>query len=144
MGDLVVCYTDALIESRDSDGEFLGEEGLLRIAESVDVGRGEGFIGSLLEKISGRHEKNLLEDDVTVLVLRPNAKRPRAGFREKAGAMMQIVGATIRSVFDRRAERPPLPDFNLANIGGAIIPSLGRRWRPKRKQKAKAAGPSAV
>ena len=136
-GDLVVCYTDALIESRDADGEFLGEEGLLRIAESVDVERGEAFIQSLLEKIDGRHEKNLLEDDVTVLVLRPNAKSRRVGFREKAGAMGRMVGATIRSVFDRRAERPPLPDWNLANIGGAIIPSLGKWWRPKRERKIK-------
>jgi len=30
-----------------------------------------------------------------------------------------------------RAERPPLPDANLANIGGAIIPALGRRWRAR-------------
>jgi hypothetical protein len=31
-----------------------------------------------------------------------------------------------------KAERPPLPDANLANIGGAIIPALGRRWRARR------------
>src|SRR4029077_15097883 len=30
-GDCLLAYTDALIESRDSDGEMLGEAGLLRI-----------------------------------------------------------------------------------------------------------------
>ena len=30
-GDCLLSYTDALIESRDADGEELGEAGLLRI-----------------------------------------------------------------------------------------------------------------
>ena len=30
-GDCLLSYTDALIESRDADGEMLGEDGLLRI-----------------------------------------------------------------------------------------------------------------
>jgi hypothetical protein len=135
VGDLVVCYTDALIESRDADGEFLGEEGLLRIAESVDAARGEEFIGSLLGKISQRHEKNLLEDDVTVLVLRPSVGPRRVGFGERFGAMLRMVGETVQRIFDRSGERPPLPDWSVANIGGAIIPSLGRKWRPKHRQK---------
>jgi hypothetical protein len=27
------------------------------------------------------------------------------------------------------ADRAPFPDASLANVGGAIIPALGRRWR---------------
>ena len=41
---------------------------------------------------------------------------------------MRLLGSLIRAI-NPRAERPPLPDFNLANVGGAIIPALGRRWR---------------
>ncbi len=36
------------------------------------------------------------------------------------------MGKLIRAI-DPRAERLPLPDLNLANIGGAIIPRLGKR-----------------
>jgi hypothetical protein len=41
-----------------------------------------------------------------------------------------MVGSLIRALMPG-AERPPLPDWNLANLGGAIIPALGRRWRAK-------------
>jgi hypothetical protein len=30
-----------------------------------------------------------------------------------------------------RGERAPFPDANLANIGGAIVPALARRWRAR-------------
>jgi hypothetical protein len=36
----------------------------------------------------------------------------------------------IRSL-NPRAERAPFPDAKLANIGGAIIPALARRWRAR-------------
>jgi hypothetical protein len=62
-------------------------------------------------------------------LLRPSARPPRVRLRHKFGAMLRFTAAVFRSI-DPRAERPPLPDFKLANIGGAIIPRLGKRWRP--------------
>jgi len=129
VGDLVLCYTDALSESRDSDGQMFGPEGLLRVVQTVDAEANENFIQSLLEKISARFAGNLSEDDVTVMLLRPNAQPPRIRLRQKLAAMLRLTVAAIRGI-DPRAERPPLPDFKLANIGGAIIPRLGKRWRP--------------
>ncbi|MGD0769348.1 MAG: PP2C family protein-serine/threonine phosphatase [Tepidisphaeraceae bacterium] len=129
VGDLVLCYTDALTESHDADGQMFGPEGLLRIVETVDAEAGDNFIQALLEKISARSAGNLSEDDVTVMLLRPSARPPRVRLRHKFGAMLRFTAAVFRSI-DPRAERPPLPDFKLANIGGAIIPRLGKRWRP--------------
>jgi hypothetical protein len=131
----VLCYTDALIESKNSDGDFIGEEGLRLIASAINLEPGEAFIQSLLGKIAERHDKNLLEDDVTVLLLRASARRPRIRLRERFGAALRMVGAVIRGIHPG-AERPPMPDFNLANIGGAIIPRLGKRWRPVRPLQA--------
>ena len=48
--------------------------------------------------------------------------------RDKLHAAIRFAGSLIRAV-NPHAERPPFPDLNLANIGGAIIPVLGRRWR---------------
>lgn len=132
VGDLVLCYTDALTESRNPDGELLGEEGLRNIVASMNTEPVEAFIESLLSRISERHDGNLSQDDVTVLLLRPNARRPRIRRRDKFGAALRLVGATIRAV-NPWAPRPPLPDLNLANIGGAIFPSLSKRWRPARR-----------
>ena len=67
---------------------------------------------------------------MTVLVIRANGRQPQHSFGEKLRAMLRLGGSLIRSI-DPRAERAPLPDASLANIGGAIIPALGRRWRAK-------------
>jgi phosphoserine phosphatase RsbU/P len=127
-GDCLVSYTDALIESRDADGEMLGEAGLLRIMRLLGDVEPHKLTETLLREISGRYPENLSEDDVTVLVVRANGREPRHSFKEKFSAATRLLGSLFRAV-NPRAERPPLPDFTLANVGGAIIPALGRRWR---------------
>ncbi len=127
-GDYLLSYTDALIESRDADGEMLGEDGLLRIMRLLGDVEPQKLIGTLLKEIGDRYPENLSEDDVTVLVVRANGRQPRYSFREKLGAVGRFFGAAIRAI-KPGAERPPVPDFSLPNIGGAIIPALGRRWR---------------
>jgi phosphoserine phosphatase RsbU/P len=133
VGDLIVCYTDALIESREANGEMLGEEGLLRLARLVSVAEPDKFIEALLARIGDCHEGNLSGDDATVLLLRPNGKRPRHSFLERLRAQIRFLGAIVRSI-NPRAERPPLPDFKLANIGGALLPGLSKhRHTPLRQ-----------
>lgn len=127
-GDCLLSYTDALIESRDADGEMLGEDGLLRIVRLLGEVQPQKLIDALLGEIAERYPDNLSEDDVTVLVMRANGREPRFALRERLGAGLRFAGSLIRA-FHPRAERPPLPDANLANIGGAIFPVLGRRWR---------------
>jgi phosphoserine phosphatase RsbU/P len=129
VGDLILCYTDALIESHNANGEMLGLKGLRKIVETVSVEPTEAFIQALLDKISGQYSGNLAEDDVTVMLLRPNAKRPQVRLRQKIGAAFRFAGAVFRALIPG-AERPPFPDFNLANIVGAVIPPVAKRWRP--------------
>ncbi|HEV2520993.1 MAG TPA: PP2C family protein-serine/threonine phosphatase [Candidatus Acidoferrales bacterium] len=127
-GDCVLSYTDALIESRDADGEMLGEAGLLRIVRLLGDVESQKLTSVLLREIEERHPENLREDDVTVLLVQANGRRPRYSLKDKMKAFWQLLGSLVRSI-SPRAERPPLPDMNLANIGGAIVPALGRRWR---------------
>ena len=49
-GDCLLSYTDALIESRDADGEMLGEAGLLRITRLLGDVEPEKLIETLLGK----------------------------------------------------------------------------------------------
>jgi len=127
-GDCVLSYTDALIESRDADGEMLGEAGLLRILRLLGDVEPRLLTKTLLREIRDRHPENLTEDDVTVLLVRANGQKPRHIFRDFLWANIRFVGSLIRAI-NPWAERPPLPDLNMANIGGAIIPALGQRWR---------------
>jgi hypothetical protein len=127
-GDCVLTYTDALIESRDADGEMLGEAGLLRIVRHIGDVELQMMTRSLLREIKDRYPENLTEDDVTVLLVRANGQKPRHSLRDFLWANLRFIGSLIRGI-NPWAERPPLPDLNVANIGGAIIPSLERRWR---------------
>ena len=37
VGDLVLCYTDSLVESADGKGGMLGQDGLLEIVRELDA-----------------------------------------------------------------------------------------------------------
>src|SRR5215469_11839021 len=95
----------------------------------------EKLIASLLQEIAERFPENLSADDVTLMVVRANGRSLHSSFREKLDAFGRFLKACFRSL-NPSADRAPLPDANLANIGGAIIPALGRRWRvPRTTQK---------
>lgn len=125
--DCLLSYTDALIESRDADGEMLGEDGLLRIVRLLGDVEPRKLIDTLLAEIEARYPENLSEDDVTVLVVRANGRRLRHPFREKLRAFGRFAGALFR------AEPAPFPDLRIANVGGAIIPALSRLWRARQR-----------
>ncbi len=129
-GDCVLSYTDALMESNDASGEMLGEDGVLRILRLIGGVEPQTLIEKLLAEIAERYPQNLTEDDVTVLIVRANGQKARYSLGEKLGALGRFAGSLIRAL-SPGAERPPFPDLNLANLGGAIIPALGRRWRAK-------------
>src|SRR6202041_3478929 len=92
---------------------------------------GEKLIPALLQEIGERFPQNLAADDVTLLVVRANGRSLHFSFREKLDAFGRFLKVFFRSL-DPRADRAPYPDANLANLGGAIIPALARRWRVPR------------
>jgi serine phosphatase RsbU (regulator of sigma subunit) len=127
-GDCLLSYTDALIESCDADGQMLGEAGLLRITSLLGNEEPDNLIEALLSEIAGRYPQNLTDDDVTVMLIKANGGDPGYTFSDKLRAMIRFSGMLVRSIY-RGTERAPFPDANLANVGGAIIPALARRWR---------------
>lgn len=131
LGDSLVTYSDALIEARDADGEMLGEEGLLRIVRLLGDVPSQTLTETLLAEISSRYPENLSDDDVTVLVVRANGSKPELPLRQKLNSLFRFLGLLIGST-RTGAERAPFPDWNLANLGGAIFPVLARRWRARK------------
>jgi sigma-B regulation protein RsbU (phosphoserine phosphatase) len=132
-GDCVLSYTDGLMESYDTSGEMLGEDGVLRILRLLGGAEPQKLTEKLLAEIACRDPRNLTEDDVTVLLVRANGKKARYSLGEKLGALRRLSVSLVRALHPK-GERAPLPDMKLANVGGAIIPALGRRWRAKRSK----------
>lgn len=130
VGDLVLCYTDSLVESFDEEGKMFGQAGLLREVANVDIGDPATFVPRLLGHLRSLYAGNLDGDDVTTLLLRPNGQAGAALLSEKLKAPFRIVKAMVRS-FTHRDEPIPWPEMSVANIGGAVIPPLSSTPPPR-------------
>jgi sigma-B regulation protein RsbU (phosphoserine phosphatase) len=96
-GDLVVLYTNALIEAVDSSGRMLGEAGLLELVRVLDARDPIGLGPSLLDGV-GRHRGGApADDDATLLVLHHNAgPSPHLSIAQKLDVYAKVFG--LRSV----------------------------------------------
>ncbi|MCP5146067.1 MAG: serine/threonine-protein phosphatase, partial [Gammaproteobacteria bacterium] len=76
LDDVVLLYTDGLLDAPDGSGGRLGEAGLLKLVQRVDDHR-PAFLGrairEALRAFAGNH---LLEDDLSIIVLRANGSGP--------------------------------------------------------------------
>jgi serine phosphatase RsbU (regulator of sigma subunit) len=94
-GDLVVFYTDALIEAADGAGQLLGEAGLLEAARRLDPPSGSpDAIGrALLDSVARHRGQRPAEDDVTLVVLYHNASHsPRLTLGQKVDVYAKVFG----------------------------------------------------
>ena len=67
-GDLLLCYTDALSESVDENGNYLQTSGLANVVRSLGQPRVESFVTDLLGRLTDMAADNLDRDDVTVML----------------------------------------------------------------------------
>jgi len=132
VGDLVICYTDGLPESRGADGEFLGQGGLLEVARGIEVSDPTKVVPSLLKAIADLYKGNLTCDDITVLLFRPNGVGSTTPLLTRLASPLRIAKGLIRSMLPGGGPAP-WPDAHPANIGGALISPLNRLWSGKRK-----------
>lgn len=112
-GDLVLMYTDSLIEARDKQGRMLGVEGLLGFARAMNVFCGVAAVAGpggsdaaraslgefskrIVAAVAAYADSEAFDDDATVLLLRHTATEPpKSTFRD----WLTMVGKIIR---DRR------------------------------------------
>lgn len=75
-GDLVLLYTDSLIEAANPAGARLGLDALLGILERLDGSRPEGLNHEIVAGVRKWASPVPLDDDTTLLLLRQNGERP--------------------------------------------------------------------
>ena len=97
-GDLLLLYSDSLIEARDGAGRQLGEEGLRRLLDTIGGVEPDRLIGVLLETLGSRWT---LVDDVTVMLLRRNELRMRMGLRDMVVAGVELARRGVRRILGR-------------------------------------------
>lgn len=91
--DLVLFYTDALIEAADVSGRQLGEEGLLTLARGLEPSDPGRLSAGLLAAVDGHRDGRPAEDDTTLVVLHHNANGPRRpSVAEKLDVYAKVFG----------------------------------------------------
>ena len=68
-GDLVVLYSDGVSEATNPEGNELGRDGLMRLAERLDPASAETFGEQLADGVSQFRAGRMPDDDETVIVL---------------------------------------------------------------------------
>lgn len=93
LGDVIVLYSDALIEASPSGGRQLGESGLLRLAAALDPHDPARLRSDLYEAVLRGAGRERLDDDATLIVMHHNAADPpRPSFRARARILAHQLG----------------------------------------------------
>ncbi len=132
VGDMVLVYTDSLIEAKDPGGEMLGPDGVVTLLIThTDATKPETIIPTLLRAIEGHTRGGLNADDVTALLLRASGTGATTPLKERLLAPVRIFKSACKALLGRGPAA--LPDFTLANVGGAVVPRLNRLWSKRNK-----------
>ncbi|MDB5349663.1 MAG: hypothetical protein JWN86_910 [Planctomycetota bacterium] len=92
-GDVLIFYTDALVEAHVEDGAMLGEEGLLEIARGLPIDDPAQIGPGLLSGVARHRGGDPADDDVTLLVLRHTGAGPRKlSVGEKLDVYAKVFG----------------------------------------------------
>jgi phosphoserine phosphatase RsbU/P len=126
-GDLVLIYTDSLIEARNPAGRLLGEEGLLELVRGLDASSPATLIARLLDRVATFRADEPADDDVTALLLHHHGRAEQAPLLSKLAGATRFLGRLATSWLPN-AEPVPWPEFNLANLGGPFLKAWNRRW----------------
>jgi phosphoserine phosphatase RsbU/P len=127
-GDMLLLYTDALIEAKLPDGSYLGEEGLLRVLREVATPAGDaaGLTSRIAARVCELAACDKLDDDATLLLLKPNdLPPPRGSLALGLATGARLMKELVRAVF--RRESFARPELNKENFVGVFYDPANRR-----------------
>jgi hypothetical protein len=128
IGDIVLLYSDALIEARNADGDLIGLDGLLELMQTLDARVPGTLVQQLRERVAALHEQNLDGDDLTVLMFRPNGVGGGSNFFTRAWAGLRIIGTAVARLFGGR-DPIPWPEASVEAMLGTPIARVVDRLR---------------
>ena len=121
-GDMVMLYSDALIEAKRADGTLLTLAGLVEVVNSVQQIEAGALPRLILKAIRGRGYE--IDDDVTMLLVRPNSLVPKVSFAAGLAALGRIARVFTGSL--SKGECGGLPELRKDSILGAVFAKFNR------------------
>ena len=92
-GDLVLIYTDAIIETSGTNGDLLGEAGLINMLRTFDPHDPAQLANSLVAKLDELRGGRPAEDDLTFLLLRHiSGQTKKLSIGEKLDVYAKVFG----------------------------------------------------
>lgn len=93
-GDMLLFYTDALIESRGKDGRQVGVRGLANRLNDLGKSEPDRVIPALIDRLVEEDANDLMDDDVTALLISANGTKHE--WRKMALAPFNAVRGMLR------------------------------------------------
>lgn len=125
-GDLLVMYTDALIEAKKADGNLLGVVGLVDVAQGLSDVSADGLAKALVDGVIAQTAYSVLDDDATVMVLRSNPSVPRGSLRMGLATTRRLLHELVDSL-KPGTEGFAWPQLRIDNVLGSFFDRLNRR-----------------
>ncbi|NNM25112.1 MAG: serine/threonine-protein phosphatase [Phycisphaerales bacterium] len=126
-GDVVLFYTDSIIEAREPGGQMLGERGLVQMLGDLDAKRPQDLVRQLVDRVAAFRGGQEPDDDLTVLAMVCTGQKPPRPVREKMRSSTLFARALIARLRDGRTP-VPWPEVSVVNMLGAFIRPINRRW----------------
>jgi hypothetical protein len=122
-GDLLLAYTDGLVEAPNEAGELLGLDGLLDHLAALGDPYALGDAGELSRRLIDSIEADghsMQSDDCSLVVLDCTGRSDGVSWRDRLAGFRKLW-------LDFRAgQEVPGAEVNLRTLGGAFIPALNR------------------
>ena len=122
-GDVALFFTDALLEARSAQGRMLGVEGVRRLLSGVDASHPDRLVSGLLDAVDTYRGvepgTQPLEDDVTILVVRPNGLGPTPSLGLGLAGGWRVIREGARGLL-REGRVPAMPEWSVRNLVGAF------------------------
>jgi serine phosphatase RsbU (regulator of sigma subunit) len=127
-GDLLLLYTDGVVEARDAaTNDLLGDEGLARLLGALDPADPEALLPALYRALAHAARRETPDDDTTLVLLRANPQtRPRGSPALALAAGWRLAREFAASLLPGRP-RFAWPQFTRENMLGAWLDRFNQR-----------------
>lgn len=96
VGDMLLCYSDAITESRDTAGAMLGTAGLQRLLDEMVAVPPQELVRELLRRVHERAPESAFQDDTSLILLRATGES--AGVKDTALAPFRMLSSLFRRI----------------------------------------------